>query len=58
MRVRVLVERPLAGAGAELLRRGRVAEQLAVRGGRLVGVVDDDELAGGLEPGVQTEWVE
>ena len=50
MRVRVLVESPLARAGAELLRRAGIPEQLAVGGGRTVGVLDDEELAAGLEP--------
>src|SRR5688500_19237269 len=44
MRVRVLVERPLPRAGAELLRGAGIAEQLAVRSGRTVRVLDHDQL--------------
>ena len=50
MRVRVLVERALAGARADLLGRAGVREQVAVRRRRLVRVRDDDELTARLEP--------
>ena len=50
MRVGVLVEHALAGAGAQLLGLRRVVEQVAVGGDRLVGVVDDEQLAARLEP--------
>src|SRR5439155_24309258 len=48
--VAVLVEDALAGPPPELLCLRRVGEELAVRGDRLVGVVDDHDLAAGLEP--------
>src|SRR5581483_5589272 len=46
----VLVERPLAGGGARLLGARRILEQLPVRGDRLVGVLDDEQLPARLEP--------
>src|SRR5581483_2541092 len=46
----VLVERPLAGGGAQLLGARRILEQLPVRGDRLVGVLDDEQLPARLEP--------
>src|SRR5262245_3094589 len=48
--VGVLVEDPLAGAAAELLRLPGIVEQVAVRRDRLVRVVDDEQLAPRLEP--------
>src|SRR5437868_3122576 len=48
--VRVLVEDPLAGSPPELLPCGRVGQELAVDLLSLVGVLDDDQLASGLEP--------
>src|SRR5919202_6489577 len=48
--VGVLVERALAGAAAELLGRGGVGEQLAVGLDRLLGRLDDEQLAPRLEP--------
>ena len=50
VRVGVLVEDALARAGAHRLGLRRVGEQLAVRGERLVGVVDDEQLLPRLEP--------
>src|SRR5438445_7001246 len=43
-RVGVLVEHALAGTAAELLGGGRVVEELAIVGERLVGVVGDEQL--------------
>ena len=48
--VGVLVEHALARAAAQLLGLARVVEQVAVGGDRLVGVVDDEQLAARLEP--------
>src|SRR4051794_8946581 len=54
MGVRVLVEDALACATAQLLRRTRIGEQLAIGGERLVGVRDDAQLRPGLEPAVDS----
>src|SRR5438093_2107186 len=48
--VGVLVEGPLPGGPAHLLRPPGVVEQLLVRGGRLVGGADDEQLPARLEP--------
>src|SRR5256885_3827689 len=48
--VRVLVERPLPSAAAELLRSRRIREQVAVGRNRRVRVLYDEELAPRLEP--------
>src|SRR5579884_359803 len=50
VRVGVLVEDALTGTATELLRLRRVGEQLPVGLGRLVRVLDDEELAPRLEP--------
>src|SRR5712691_9892279 len=50
MRVGVLVEDALARASPHRLRRGRVVEQLAVGGKRLVGGGDDADLRLRIEP--------
>src|SRR5262245_54214293 len=50
VRIRVLVEDALARTPAELLGPAGIGEQLAVRLGRLLGVLDDEHLAVGLEP--------
>src|SRR5688500_15123897 len=50
VRVRVLVEDALARAGSHRLRLCRVVEQAAVRGERLVGVRDDQQLLARFEP--------
>src|SRR5262245_25078713 len=46
----VLVERPLAGGAAHLLRLPPIVEQPGVGVGRLVGVLDDEQLGARLEP--------
>src|SRR6266540_1691095 len=50
VRIRVLVEDAFARAATQLLGRGRIGEQLAVRRERLVGGGDDPELGARLEP--------
>src|SRR5215218_1498422 len=52
VRVRVLVEHALSRAAAKLLGLSRIVEQLAIRGERLVGRFDDDELAPRIEPAI------
>jgi hypothetical protein len=48
--VGVLVEHALARTAAEFLRLCGVVDQLAVHSNRLRGVLDDEQLAPGLEP--------
>src|SRR3954468_2748536 len=50
MRIRVLVEHALARAAPHRLGRPGVAEQLAIRGDRLVGGRDDLQLGADVEP--------
>src|SRR5437879_2196662 len=49
---RVLFERALAGAAAELLGSPRIVEQVPVGGHRLLYARDDEQLTARLEPGL------
>src|SRR5215210_773796 len=54
MRIRVLVEHPLASTPPHRLGRTRVVQELAVGGQRFVGRRDDPHLRAGLEPALDS----